>query len=117
MSQALAWPDLTTYLTPARARLVRVDLDTDREFARLDAPRPAAPAAVDELDQAHTATAPPRQALPCSVCGAVPARRYMNAWLCPACAPVVPAPDPERTAIALAHRRVLTLRAIAGQRE
>ena len=49
----------------------------------------------------HVETRPAHLSLPCSRCGALPARRYMNAWLCPVHAPIVPTPDPARTAAGL----------------
>lgn len=67
-----------------------------------------APALAEPL----TVVEPDRQHLACQRCGMLPARRYMNAWLCSACAPVVPVPDPERTAEALTARRLRLLRAM-----
>lgn len=49
---------------------------------------------------------------PCHTCGNTPTRRFMNAWLCEACAPPQAYVDPERTAAALRARRGRQLRAV-----
>lgn len=42
---------------------------------------------------------------PCTLCGQ-PARLYPFGWRCSSCAPVMPVPDPELTAEALARREL-----------
>ena len=98
---AATWPDLKTYVTPKRARVIRFDIDTEKQLRAQDeawlAQQTAPSTRVEKPDT------PPRAALPCRICGALPARRYMNGPLCSLHAPVVPVPDPARTAGALLH--------------
>lgn len=49
----------------------------------------------------------------CDRCGSpFMLHRYMNAFLCPSCAPTVPTPDPARTMAALAKLHQSRMRAL-----
>lgn len=111
-----------------RARTVRVELDAEKAAAAYfgetqDAGEQVPPdgattaAAVSPACSvpAGGVTPPPpagRPGHPCSLCGAAPARFYPMGWRCAECGPpALPEVDPERTAEALAARRVRLLRA------
>jgi hypothetical protein len=96
---------------PAAAKQGRAS--EQRSSAALSSRRPAKGAS---LSAAGTASEKPAGAIAremrpeppgrrCSICGASPARPFMNAWLCSAHEPVVPIPDPARTTAALRERR------------